>query len=115
MIGSLPSLCMSNNCRDVKNLLNESKIALEKACMGSAPDNRAELPAFLTAELTLRLLERVMRESLTKIRDLFIELKNQGVALSYNNPQLLMGLHGLKLDDIKYPKKKFSYSEGKKY
>ena len=87
--------------RDVKNLLNESKIALEKACMGSAPDNRAELPPFLTAELTLRLLERIMRESLTKIRDLFIELKSQGVALSYNNPQLLMGLHGLKLDDIK--------------
>lgn len=69
--------------------------------MGSAPDNRAELPPFLTPELTLRLLEKVMRESLTKIRALFIELKGQGVPLSYNNPQLLMGLHNLRLDDIK--------------
>jgi hypothetical protein len=82
--------------------LNEAKISLEKACMGSAPDNRAELPPFLTADVVLKLLERIMRESLTKIRDLFVELKAQGVALSYNNPQVLMGLHGLKLDDIKY-------------
>lgn len=85
----------------MKMLLHEAKISLERACTGSAPDNRAELPPFLTAELVLKLLERIMRESLSKIRELFIELKGQGVALSYNNPQVLMGLHGLKLDDIK--------------
>lgn len=87
--------------KEIKAHLNEAKLALEKATTGTAPDVRTTLPPFLTAELTLQLLEKIMRESLNKIKDKFLELKNAGISLSYNNPQLLMALHELKLDDIK--------------
>jgi hypothetical protein len=81
--------------------MNEAKLSLEKATVGNPPDVRTTLPAFLTAELTLQLLEKIMRESLVKIKEKFLALKAEGVSLSYNNPQLLMALHELRLDDIK--------------
>lgn len=79
----------------------EAKTSLERACLGEAPDNKATLPDFLTPLITLKILESFMKGSLIKIRAYFIEMKQSGVTLSYNNPQILMGLHELKLDDIK--------------
>jgi hypothetical protein len=83
-------------------LIAEGKAAIDNACTGQPPDNKATLPEFMTPALTLKILESFMKESLLKIRGFFIEMKQNGVNLSYNNPQILMGLHDLKLDDIKY-------------
>jgi len=87
--------------REIQGLLQEAKTALDRACLGQPPDNKATLPEFLTPLLTLRILESFMRESLNKIKGFFLQMKQSGKNLSYNNPEILMGLHDLKLDEIK--------------
>jgi hypothetical protein len=62
----------------------------------------------LTPELTLSILEKIFKETLNKIRAHFIELKERNVKLSFNNPEVVMGLHNLKLEDIRYNLKKIS-------
>lgn len=69
--------------------------------MGIPPDLRAEIPAFLTPELTLNLMRKIMKESLFKIQDFLSNLKAKGISISMQNPQVLMGLQDLKLDDIR--------------
>lgn len=82
-------------------MLNDAKAVFDKAFQGTSPDFRTEIPAFLTPELTLTLMQRIMKESLFKIQDFLNDLKNKGVSISYNNPQVLMGLQDLKVEDIR--------------
>jgi hypothetical protein len=54
------------------------KASLEKACVGVAPDSKAEIPDFLTPEKTLQILEKIMKSSALRIHQAFQDLKNQG-------------------------------------
>lgn len=70
--------------------------------MGVPPDLRTEIPAFLTPELTLTLMKKMMKESLFKIQDFLTDLKSKGVKISYDSPQVLMALQDLNLDGLRY-------------
>jgi len=87
--------------KDVKNILLEAKSALQKAVEGIPPDNKTDIPPFLTPKFVLELLGKIMKESLRKIQKSFQELKSQGVEISFNNPRILMTLHNLKLEDLR--------------
>jgi len=43
-----------------------------------------------------------MKETNLKIFRFLQELKSKNVSISYNDPEVFMGLQDLKLDDIKY-------------
>jgi uncharacterized protein YsxB (DUF464 family) len=87
--------------KEIKVILNESKTAFDKAFMGASPSLKTEIPAALTAELTLKLMSKIMKETLFKIQEFLQDLKNKGIQISSHNPQVLMGLQELKLDDIR--------------
>jgi len=87
--------------KEIKVILNESKTAFDKAFMGGSPSLKTEIPAALTADLTLNLMSKIMKETLFKIQEFLQDLKNKGIQISSHNPQVLMGLQELKLDDIR--------------
>jgi len=69
--------------------------------MGGSPSLKTEIPAVLTADLTLKLMSKIMKETLFKIQEFLQDLKDKGIQISSHNPQVLMGLQELKLDDIR--------------
>jgi len=87
--------------KEIRTLLNEAKVTFDKAFTGVPPDLKTEIPAFLTAEVTLNLMKKIMKESLFKIQQFLQNLKEKGITISYQNPKVLMGLQDLKLDDIR--------------
>jgi len=87
--------------KEIRVLLNEAKTSFDKAFLGKAPDLRCEIPAFLTPELTLQIMTKIMKETNLKIFRFLQELKSKNVSISYNDPEVFMGLQDLKLDDIK--------------
>jgi len=94
-------IMMINNFREIKTLINEAKNTFDKAFTGVPPDIKTEIPSFLTAELTLTLMQKIMKESLYKIQQFLKNLKEKGIHISYENPQVLMGLQDLRLDEIR--------------
>jgi hypothetical protein len=87
--------------RDIQALLSEAKAIFDKAFIGIPPEVKTDVPDFLTAELTLTLMKTIMKESLFKVQDFLADLKKKGVRISTENPQVLMGLQNLKIDDIR--------------
>jgi len=87
--------------KEIKTLINEAKNTFDKAFTGVPPDIKTEIPSFLTAELTLTLMQKIMKESLYKIQQFLKNLKEKGIHISYENPQVLMGLQDLRLDEIR--------------
>jgi len=94
---------------EIKILLNDAKTVFDKAFQGIPPDLRTEIPAFLTPELTLTLMKKMMKDSLFKIQDFLNELKGKGIQISYESPQVLMALQNLDLNGLR---KKILVDEG---
>lgn len=55
----------------------------------------------MTPDLTLQIMKKIMKETIYKIHGFLQELKSKGIAISYTDPQVMMGLQDLKLEDIK--------------
>ena len=87
--------------REIQNLLEEAKSAFDRAFMGAAPDLKTEIPEFLTPELTLTILQKIMRESVFRIQEFLQSLKEKGISIACNDSQVLMGIQNLKLDDLR--------------
>jgi len=87
--------------KEIQTLLEEARVAFEKAFTGVAPELRTELPDFLTPEVTLNILKKIMKESVFKIQEFMQDLKEKGVSLSFNNSQVLLGIQNLRLDDLR--------------
>jgi hypothetical protein len=50
------------------------KDSFDRSFTGLGPDPKTEIPAFLTAEKTFEILERVMTESALKLNEKLLEL-----------------------------------------
>ena len=73
---------------------------LDKA-LGGNLDSKAPIPEFLTPEKVLELSVKMMKATLTKIRDSFQELEDQGMEISLKNPRVLMALNKMQLEDVR--------------
>jgi len=86
--------------------LEEAKTTFDRAFMGAAPDLKTEIPEFLTPQLTLNILQKIMKESVFRIQEFLQNLKEKGISIACNDSQVLMGIQNLKLDDLRYLQKK---------
>lgn len=55
------------------------KNQMNGAIKGQLPDSKTTIPDFLTPEKTLKIFEKIMKTSAIKIREVFQNLKREGL------------------------------------
>ncbi|KAM3135745.1 hypothetical protein pb186bvf_012142 [Paramecium bursaria] len=85
----------------VKQLSKDMKDSFDRAFQGLAPDSKTDIPAFLTPELAIEILEKIMMESAMRLNEKLLELQEAGEQISYNNPKMMEVMQTLKMDSSK--------------
>ncbi|CAD8145505.1 unnamed protein product [Paramecium octaurelia] len=85
----------------IKELQKQMKESFDRSFTGQSPDPKTDIPAFLTADTTFEILEKVMTESALKLNEKLLELQERGEQINFQSPKMMEIMQSLKMDSSK--------------
>ncbi|CAD8058371.1 unnamed protein product [Paramecium primaurelia] len=85
----------------IKELQKQMKESFDRSFSGQSPDPKTDIPAFLTADTTFEILEKVMTESALKLNEKLLELQDRGEQINFQSPKMMEIMQSLKMDSSK--------------